>query len=176
MLEVRFSEVKRSALKQIGFSWFVSSDGGKFSGAIGGGASADVLATTGHGALRLGAITDSFGDHLAAASAPSAMNFNATLDALERKGAITTLAEPTLVALSGETASFLAGGEFPVPVVQNSGGGGGNGSNAHHRRMEAVRRQPRLHADRARRRGHQHDRRSPKSARSIRPRRSSSTT
>ena len=46
-------------------------------------------------------------------------NFDVQLDALERKGAVTTLAEPTLVALSGETASFLAGGEFPVPVVQN---------------------------------------------------------
>src|SRR5207248_8175831 len=53
-------------------------------------------------------------------------NFNVTLDALERNGAVTTLAEPTLIALSGETASFLAGGEFPVPVVQNVGGGGGN--------------------------------------------------
>src|SRR6185503_20333293 len=49
-----------------------------------------------------------------------------TLDALERKGAITTLAEPTLVALSGETASFLAGGEFPVPVAQSSSGGTGS--------------------------------------------------
>ena len=57
-------------------------------------------------------------------------NFNVTLDALERKGAITTLAEPTLIALSGETASFLAGGEFPVPVVQNVGGGTAGGSAA----------------------------------------------
>jgi pilus assembly protein CpaC len=38
---------------------------------------------------------------------------------------VTTLAQPTLIALSGETASFLAGGEFPVPVVQNAGGGNG---------------------------------------------------
>jgi pilus assembly protein CpaC len=37
-----------------------------------------------------------------------------------------TLAEPTLVALSGEKASFLAGGEFPIPVVQNGGGAGGS--------------------------------------------------
>jgi len=39
------------------------------------------------------------------------------LDALEQKGVLTTLAEPTLVAVSGETANFLAGGEFPVPVA-----------------------------------------------------------
>ena len=37
---------------------------------------------------------------------------------------VTTLAEPTLVALSGETASFLAGGEFPIPIAQSGSGGG----------------------------------------------------
>ncbi len=47
---------------------------------------------------------------------------------MERKGAITTLAEPTLVALSGETASFLAGGEFPIPVAQGGGGDDEGGS------------------------------------------------
>ena len=41
-----------------------------------------------------------------------------TLDLLEKDGVITTLAEPNLTALSGETASFLAGGEFPIPVSQ----------------------------------------------------------
>jgi pilus assembly protein CpaC len=56
-------------------------------------------------------------------------NFNVTLDALEKKGAITTLAEPTLISLSGETASFLAGGEFPVPTIQSGGTGGGQGAN-----------------------------------------------
>lgn len=42
-------------------------------------------------------------------------------DALERKGLVKTLAEPTLVALSGDTASFLAGGEFPIPVATDFG-------------------------------------------------------
>jgi len=41
-----------------------------------------------------------------------------TLDLMEKDGVITTLAEPNLTALSGETASFLAGGEFPIPVSQ----------------------------------------------------------
>lgn len=53
------------------------------------------------------------------------LNIFSALDALERKGLVKTLAEPTLVALSGETASFLAGGEFPIPVIQGSGGSGG---------------------------------------------------
>jgi len=118
MLEVRFSEVKRSALKELGFSGFVGGGGNNgLVGAIGSGAG-----ISGTNPPTLGAIADSFG--------VIQRNFNilgvniaATLDALERKGAVTTLAEPTLVALSGETASFLAGGEFPVPVAQSTAGG-----------------------------------------------------
>lgn len=125
MLEVRFAEVKRSALTQIGINWDVLSDHGSLQGISGGGASLVPNPTTGAGELRHGAITDSFGI-ISRAFRAFGENFNVTLDALERKGAVTTLAEPTLVALSGETASFLAGGEFPVPVVQNVGGGGGN--------------------------------------------------
>jgi pilus assembly protein CpaC len=120
MLEVRFAEVKRSALSQIGVSWFVGSDGGKLGGAIGGGAG-----IKDSGPPTLDAITGSFGI-ISRTFRGLGENFNVTLDALERKGAITTLAEPTLVALSGETASFLAGGEFPVPTVQNSSGSSNN--------------------------------------------------
>src|SRR6185503_19937335 len=40
-------------------------------------------------------------------------------DALEQKGLVRTLAEPNMVALSGDTAKFLAGGEFPIPVAQS---------------------------------------------------------
>jgi pilus assembly protein CpaC len=119
MLEVRFSEVQRSAAKELGVSWFVGSDGGKLGGAIGSGAG-----VVGSNPPTLGAIVDSFGVVQRSFRALGA-NFQATLDALERKGAVTTLAEPTLIALSGETASFLAGGEFPVPVAQSATGGGG---------------------------------------------------
>ena len=48
------------------------------------------------------------------------------LSLLESKGLARTLAEPSLTAMSGQTASFLAGGEFPVPVAQTSGSGSGN--------------------------------------------------
>jgi pilus assembly protein CpaC len=51
-------------------------------------------------------------------------NLLVTVSVLEQNGLAHTLAEPTLVALSGQTASFLAGGELPIPVSQNSGGGG----------------------------------------------------
>jgi pilus assembly protein CpaC len=141
MLEVRFSEVKRSALKQLGSRFFVGSDGGRFAGAVGNGASLTpgpnvtttvtdpvtgaVTTSTRPGAavLGLGSIVDSFGIVSGIIKA-FGTEFEAAFDALERKGAITTLAEPTLVALSGETASFLAGGEFPVPTSQ-----GGQGNN-----------------------------------------------
>jgi pilus assembly protein CpaC len=51
-------------------------------------------------------------------------SLDVTLTALETKGLIRRLAEPDLVALSGDTAAFLAGGEFPIPVVQPGGTGG----------------------------------------------------
>ena len=122
MLEVRFSEVKRNAFKQFGIGGFLTGRGnGGLTGAIGGGAG-----LSGNGPPTLGAIADSFGI-LNRNFNILGVGVNATLDALERKGVITTLAEPTLVALSGETASFLAGGEFPIPVLRsNSGGGGGD--------------------------------------------------
>lgn len=53
----------------------------------------------------------------------SRMGLDMVLSALEENGVLRTLAEPNLVALSGESAEFLAGGEFPVPIVQGSGGG-----------------------------------------------------
>ena len=49
------------------------------------------------------------------------MQVGLLLEALEQKGVVRTLAEPNLVALSGQEAKFLAGGEFPVPVSQDDG-------------------------------------------------------
>ena len=127
MLEVRFSEINRQTGKQIGISAFTGSDGGTFGSATGNGAGLTPGPNNGEGILRLDSITNSFGVFRKAFSALG-LDINATLDALERKGLVKTLAEPTLVALSGETASFLAGGEFPVPVAQSTGGGTGGGS------------------------------------------------
>ncbi len=49
------------------------------------------------------------------------LDFASALDLAENEGLVTTLAQPNLTALSGETASFLAGGEFPVPISQDLG-------------------------------------------------------
>jgi pilus assembly protein CpaC len=53
----------------------------------------------------------------------SGNNLDVMIRALETKGLIRSLAEPNLVALSGDTAKFLAGGEFPVPILAGTGQG-----------------------------------------------------
>jgi pilus assembly protein CpaC len=104
MLEVRVSEVQRNELNAMGLS-------------------TNVLWQNGADAAQLmsGIINpDAFG--LLAGSAVSGnYTIDAVLDALERRGVVTTLARPTLVALSGETANFFAGGEFPIPVSADDG-------------------------------------------------------
>jgi len=128
MLEVRFSEVNRQAAKQIGLNH--SFNGNRTAGSIGNLASESIIPTNNGGTptIALDGLSDAFGVGTWAYKIGS-LNIFSALDLLERKGLVKTLAEPTLVALSGETASFLAGGEFPIPVVQNGGGGGGNGNN-----------------------------------------------
>lgn len=143
MLEVRFAEISRSGGKEIGVSGSVSD--GRFNSVIGKGASLvagkDVDVTTtiggvttstsvpGASLLKLSEITNSFGIFRGTFGALG-LNIDATLNALETRGLAKTLAQPTLIALSGEKASFLAGGEFPVPVVQGSGSVGGSNSQA----------------------------------------------
>lgn len=127
MLEVRFSEINRQSGKEIGVRSFFRNESGSWDGVLGNGAQLVPDPDTGEGVLRLGAITDSFGIVRHAFSI-GGLDILGVLDSLESKGLAKTLAEPTLVALSGERASFLAGGEFPIPVVQSgSGTGGSNG-------------------------------------------------
>ena len=56
------------------------------------------------------------------------INLGATIKALQQKNVLQILAEPNLMAISGQPAHFLAGGEFPYPVVQGVGGGTGFGT------------------------------------------------
>ena len=51
------------------------------------------------------------------------INLGATIKALEGRGLVEILAEPNVLAINGKQASFVAGGEFPYPILQGGGGG-----------------------------------------------------
>ncbi len=127
MLEVRFAEVNRTSGKEFGISAFGNSAGGSFSGAFGQSASLTPGAG-GIGIIKLDPITGQSGIFSQDISL-GPLSLQGILNAMEAKGLARTLAQPTLIALSGERASFLAGGEFPVPVAQSGGGGGAGGNN-----------------------------------------------
>lgn len=121
MLEVKFAEINRQIGEKLGVDHgFLGRD---VNGVIGEGAGIPAGTNT----PTLGAISDTFGI-LTAAFNIGSLDIESTLNVLERKGFAKLLAEPTLVALSGEKASFLAGGEFPIPVAQSSSGGTGAGA------------------------------------------------
>ncbi len=96
LLEVRFAEMQRGTAKLLGIDSINYAN--------------DAATTTGTvvtpGTTIIGRFTGTF----------NFPNFGLRLSALERQGLIRTLAQPNIIALSGETANFLAGGEFPVPV------------------------------------------------------------
>ncbi len=123
MLEVRVSEVSKSTLKRLGINFgAVSADGTKFGVSLLNGLSA--LSGQGLNFPSAGATAD--------IAAPGGVNISSNvnaafrfihngatwtgiIDALKENGLLTVLAEPTLTAMSGQTASFNAGGEVPIP-------------------------------------------------------------
>lgn len=98
MLEVRFLEASRNAVREIGFGNTINAN--------------DVVVGT-----ESGTVSGLLEKTLAVFTNVGGENIDIRLRTLEEKGVIRTLAEPNLVALSGDTASFLAGGEFPIPVA-----------------------------------------------------------
>ena len=106
MLAVRFVEMRRDTVKRLGVN---------------------ATGSVGAGALSL------FGSIASVVASPPSLaefglnvssgnnTFRGFLDLLEQRGVVRTLAEPTLVAMSGDTADFLAGGEFPIPVGAENG-------------------------------------------------------
>ena len=114
MLQVRILEADRSLLRELSINTGLSSDSGTTIGSNG----AFLSANAGVGLTAPQPFAT--GTLLLTDSAFGQLNVN--LQALERDGFINTLAEPNLTAISGETAGFLAGGEFPVPTgVDNQG-------------------------------------------------------
>ncbi len=127
MLEVRAAEMSRSLTKRLGIN-FNYARGGDFGVSLLGGltqlvsqdAHLTVPTTPAYGAGPLGLLVSPSINALFRFSKGSSV-WTGFIDALKDDGLIKILAEPTLIALSGKTAHFLAGGEFPVPVPQGLG-------------------------------------------------------
>lgn len=142
-LHVKFAEVSRTLVRDIGMNWttgdassgfqFGVSQGRSFSGTFRPGTVTGVgnqpkiwvpdLANPGK-MMEIDATTVSSvatGTTLAGAGKLLGMDVLGALDMGEQAGLVTTLSEPNLTALSGETADFLAGGEYPIPISQGLG-------------------------------------------------------
>ncbi|MBR0664241.1 type II and III secretion system protein family protein [Roseomonas hellenica] len=109
-LRVRIAEVSRQVTREFGINWTALGNTGRW--ALGG-ATSTAISTAGTVA---GTLAGSFRS--------GGFSLDAVVDALAQDQLATMLAEPNLTAMSGETASFLVGGEYPIPVA-----GGGNNNN-----------------------------------------------
>lgn len=117
-IRVRFAEVSRDIDKRLGIDWESIGNVGAFSFGL---ATGETVLSDGANLLnRARPVTDqATNDIFSFSGSNKHFNINGMIDALAKDGLVTILAEPNLTAMSGETASFLAGGEFPVPVPQN---------------------------------------------------------
>ena len=125
-VRVRIAEISRQVTRQLGFNWQALGSGpgwrfGLLSGAASGGAISPLLPL----GLPLFANSTAVPNQLGAGftSGNKLWDVNGIIDALAADQLITILAEPNLTALSGETANFLAGGEFPIPIAGNTSNG-----------------------------------------------------
>lgn len=124
MLQVRFAEVNRTALREFGINILAKNQkitAGSFAGKVSSPTDPFLLPFNNQpgqaaGDFRQSALSDNV-DFLL--SIPT-QNIAAVIRALEEQNLLTTLAKPNLVAIDGSEASFLAGGEFPIPIVQGS--------------------------------------------------------
>jgi pilus assembly protein CpaC len=127
LLEVKFAEVDRSKLQQFGFNLFSLGAGNtigsvstqQFAGpTIGGAGLKGVIGAPNTGTTS----TFQFSDLLNIFLFRPDLNLGATIKDLQQKSVLEVLAEPNLMAVNGQKATFLAGGEFPFPIVQPSQG------------------------------------------------------
>ena len=115
-LKVRIAEINRTLLKSMGVNLLSKDTTSGFNFGIGSGTPGTIPATGSptFNIAKTGATLAGFGHLLG-------LDLLGSLDLAASDGLVTILAEPNLTALSGETASFLAGGEFPIPVSQALG-------------------------------------------------------
>jgi pilus assembly protein CpaC len=114
-LQVRVAEVSRSKMRELGASYAYQSSQG-VGGSIGSGGGPFTVGSVDAGNI--------FGSVVGSALNLFVMGGNSYnfIHALKTQGALRSLAEPNLIAMDGQQASFLAGGEFPVPMIQSGGG------------------------------------------------------
>jgi pilus assembly protein CpaC len=124
LLEVKFAEVDRSALTQLGANLFSTGAGNTIgtttTGQYGGFAAQDITQTQGQSAPF--AVNQTVSNVLNMFLFRPDIHFGAVIEALETKNLLQILAEPNLIAVNGKKASFLAGGQFPFPIVQPGAG------------------------------------------------------
>ncbi|WP_069624060.1 type II and III secretion system protein family protein [Methyloceanibacter marginalis] len=121
LLKVSVVEMQRNIIKQFGVDLEALINTGNFAFAAASTLPFPISGALGTASLPWGGT----GAALAGAGWSSGTNnVTGVLRALEQDGLVHILAEPNLTAISGETANFLAGGEFPIPVAQDNNGGG----------------------------------------------------
>ncbi len=121
MLQVRFSEMQRTVRQELSTSLGIGASSGDFGMTVGGGNLSGGSSGFGSGTDLPGGLAGRNGG-LGVSFSAGGLQLSILLEALEANGMVRTLAEPNLTALSGATATFLAGGEFPVPTESESGG------------------------------------------------------
>jgi pilus assembly protein CpaC len=124
-IRVRVAEISRDLTRQFGFNWHALGTPGNWSYGLAAGAAAGPLAGIIGGAVGSGTFGAS-PQRLGFGFNDGTNDINGIIDALAADNLVSILAEPNLTAQSGEVASFLAGGEFPIPVA----GSGANGNNS----------------------------------------------
>lgn len=124
-LQVRIVEVSRELSKQVGFNLLTRDNDGIFGNGflfnLTQGRNLGTIASSNGGTTYTFNRPDANVTSLGAAGKLFGIDVLAALDLAEADGVVTTLANPNLTALSGETASFLAGGEIPIPLAQTLG-------------------------------------------------------
>lgn len=130
-LQVRIAEVSRSLVKSLGTRFATADSTSGFKFGIGQGSAVSTTFTPG-GPLGVGVdatgaqsdiATATTGTTIGMAGKLFGVDILGALDAGETVGLVTSLAQPNLTTLSGETADFLAGGEYPIPISQGSASG-----------------------------------------------------
>jgi len=128
LLKVRFASVDRSAETQLGINLFSLGLGNVVGGISTGQFSPPTISSssTGSGISGANGSTAAFSNEGNILAYFPGLNAGASIEALETKGVVEVLAEPNVLAENGKQASFLAGGEYPYPVVQGGSGGAGS--------------------------------------------------